>query len=244
MILFDLLPCNDYSSEGVRYATTIRISVALMTVLLASCAGHPGRQAAWVSPSPTGRLLSLPPWLIRIRYMPPLEVRSDIIRLQLSSGRNTYRVGEPIMIAVHVINASHHTWFFRHFPAPAISSLVVDSAPGTRIAAQSPRGYMKNCPPWYEDPACCHIPKPNLPLPAGGAYAADDRCWKPGSSLIATFDIRDWGYYLSTPGTYTIRAIPIIKEANRENAEHGLAERFTTDGVTIASNTLTVTVIP
>jgi len=161
----------------------------------------------------------------------PTETRSDLIQVELASSQSTYRINDPIMISVTFRNASAEDWQVITAPPTWLVRLVVFDANGNRMT-QRPAQNVPGGPfqPIYVD------------HPPGSVWRL---IWRPrvaGPSAVSEFDLRAWGYYLDSPGIYRIQAIPTVR--GQRTSRKGVVERFASDGVTINSNTIQITIVP
>jgi hypothetical protein len=133
-----------------------------------------------------------------------LPVRPGLIAAQLDSNKAVYHVGEPIMLRLTLINRTSQKIDFAHGAPYYMSDLEVVDTEGKVVSATIGRG-----PCWCQGtissvrldrgrPVVVEYNDPRITEREGLGYAV--------GALRAWADIKDWGYVLQQPGTYTIVA--------------------------------------
>lgn len=123
-----------------------------------------------------------------------IPVRSGVITARLESDKSVYRVGEPILLRLTLINRTGQTVFYGVLPPYVLSTLEVLDA---ERRALSPSGGL--------GPRIFEGRGNSMPLVPGKPVVVEyDRSGRGDFRDVA--DIKDWGYVLNQPGKYTIVA--------------------------------------
>lgn len=161
-------------------------------------------------------------------------VRPGFVHVELASQSPSYRVDQTVRIAFSLINMTGEVVFFPYGYPEDLITLVVIGPSGERIE-----------PGDSDDNEISTRMEPfAAPLTPGVPSRLK---WRgEGGETIEFCDIRDWGYSLRAPGTYTITAIPTITAytETRGHSQTRVLTRFRTDFRTVSSNVITVTITP
>ena len=131
-----------------------------------------------------------------------VPVAHDVISARLESNKPVYRVGQPIMLRLTLINRTTHDIFF--FPgAPyTISDLKVFNAEGTLVPSLGAQHEI--CA------AGCGGHPYTVKLDPGKPVIVEFNDRESHWALREWADIRRWGYDLRTAGSYSLVAFPKV----------------------------------
>ena len=164
-----------------------------------------------------------------------LPIRPGFMHVILATDASTYHLGQAIRVSIALENMTAQK-IFVPLVGPPYSTV--------RLIVSDPQG--------------------NLIQP--GAVSLND-LWagrfdpafvpvKPGATIQLTWptpdhrqftqfaSLADWGYQLTTPGRYTIAAIPQVIGRTVTPDNERILSQFRADPTTIASNTVTITITP
>ena len=127
--------------------------------------------------------------------MPPLPVRSGVITAQLESDKSVYHVGEPVMLRLTLINRTDQKVFYGVAAPYELSALEVFTAEGKVLSRSVGPGPCSDC----EGRTVTAPLDPGKPV-----VVVYDRTGTGAFREVAA--VKDWGYVLRYPGTYTIIA--------------------------------------
>jgi hypothetical protein len=142
-------------------------------------------------------------------YAPPLPVRSGVIAARIESDREVYNAGEPIKLRLTLSNRTGSTIFYVNAASYELSDLHIISGKGDRVSPTGARG-----------PCICEGRTIATPLAPGKSVIVQSYVRRSGNWEFREWaDIRNWGYNLTTPGTYSISVTAHVNAVGTTGSE-------------------------
>lgn len=154
---------------------------------------------------------------------PPYDVRNDIISARLALQQSTVREGLPVVLSVALHNGASSQYYVSLAPPWVLVHLRILDSRNREVKPSRSLGTLSIFHPFA------------VPIDPGSSLTLS---WPVG---VTWLPLENWGYAL-VPGTYSIQAVPSIFGFVPNSTHTGHIYRFVSDGKSVRSNAVTLTI--
>lgn len=145
-----------------------------------------------------------------------LPTRSGVFHIRLDPDRSVYVVGEPIQLRLTIVNATAQYYAVHWAPPWQQCRLLVADSKGQMLTSMGRRGGNTTSG------------RNVMEFPPGRSLVAEYPDPKAAFKGLQWADLNYWGYSLTTPGDYTITAVPELAAFERTNNMNSAGPTFIT----------------